>query len=243
VFLIKLIRIGFVTFRKALKAFFKSKFSNSNKFSNNFTDFFFKEMKLWGKKIVEISEIELEIEGIENLSENEKYIFVANHTNLLDIPVLIEAIPQNIHFMYKSSLQKVPMLGMALKISPFIPLIRENNKNAMSGIENATKLLDKSGSVIIFPEGSRSETGELAQFKRGAFLIASKSNKKIVPVSIIGIEKILPKNQKFRINKGKVLVIINKAIEKIPENRTEMMNFINNLNDFMKNQIENRKIF
>ena len=213
------------------------------KFSNNSSEIFFKEMKLWASEIVKATGTEIQIQGLENINKNETYIYIANHTNLLDIPVLIKAIPDNIHFMYKESLQKVPMLGFALKNSPFIPIVRENIKNSMEGINKSVESLKNSGSVIIFPEGSRSKTGELAPFKRGAFMIASKAEKKIIPITIIGIEKILPADNQLRLTKGIVKVIINKPIEKLSENRTEMMNTIQNLHLFFAEQIKNEKKF
>jgi len=93
--------------------------------------------------------------------------------------------------MYRKSLQKVPVLGLALKISPCIPIIREDSINAMSSVEKAKNSLSNT-SVILFPEGTRNYTGIVGHFKRGAFLLAQKSNKKIVPISICGVEKIAP---------------------------------------------------
>jgi 1-acyl-sn-glycerol-3-phosphate acyltransferase len=132
------------------------------------------------------------VSGIENIDENEKYIYIANHTNLIDIPIAVKALQHdNINFVYRESLQKVPMLGLALRKSPFIPIVRENSKNAMASVEKANNIL-KNASVIMFPEGTRSYTGETGKFKRGAFLLATMSNKKIVPISIAGVELITP---------------------------------------------------
>jgi len=137
---------------------------------------------------------EVIVTGTENLSKDENYIYIANHTNLIDIPILVKALQNdNINFMYRQSLQKIPMLGLALKISPFIPIVRESSKNAMQSVEQASNTL-LNASVIMFPEGTRNYTGEVAKFKRGAFLLAQISKKKIVPISISGVEKITPPN-------------------------------------------------
>lgn len=208
------------------------------KFADNPKDIFSKEMKIWAKNTLKHLKINVQVQGCENISENETYIYIANHTNLIDIPILVEAIPDNIHFMYKQSLQKVPVLGTALKASPFVPIVRENNKNAMNGINKSIEALQNTGSVIVFPEGTRSKTGELATFKRGAFAIASKSNKKIVPISIKGVEKIMPPNNNWRINKGTVRVIINKPIEKLPEERNEQIRIINEIHSLIEQQLK-----
>jgi len=199
--------------------------------------FFFKEMSKWASGILRATGTEVVVRGAENIAPNETYIYVANHTNYIDIPILVKAIPDKIHFMYRASLQKVPMLGLALKTSPFIPIVRENNKNAMDGINKAVASLNNSGSVILFPEGTRSKTGELAPFKRGAFLIASKSNKKIIPVSIVGVEKICPPDKNLHFNKGQVIVTINKPIESLSEERNELSQQINSLHAFISEQI------
>jgi 1-acyl-sn-glycerol-3-phosphate acyltransferase len=206
------------------------------------SSFFFKEMDKWANGILRATGTEVIVRGMKNIAPNETYIYIANHTNYIDIPILVKAIPDKIHFMYRASLQKVPMLGIALKTSPFIPLVPENSKNAMAGINRAISSLNDSGSVILFPEGTRSKTGELAPFKRGAFLIASKSNKKIIPVSVVGVEKICPPNKNLQFNKGRVIVTINKPIESLSEERNELSQQINSLHAFINEQINSTRI-
>ena len=211
-------------------------------FLKNKNDFFFSEMKKWANEVLKSMETEVVVRGTENISPDETYIFIANHTGYIDIPILVKAIPDNIHFMYRKSLEKIPMLGLALKTSPFIPIVRENNKNAMKGVEKAVESLQNSGSIILFPEGTRSKNGELLPFKRGAFLIASKSQKTIIPITVVGVEKIFPSDKKFYFRKGKIIVTINPPIEKLSDERNQLMQQINSLEAFYQEQIKFVKI-
>jgi 1-acyl-sn-glycerol-3-phosphate acyltransferase len=128
------------------------------------------------------------------------------------------------------------MLGLALKTSPFIPIVREKGKNSMAGIDKATEILKDSGSVILFPEGTRSKNGTIAKFKRGAFLIASKSKKKIVPVTVDGVERIMPQHQKIQLEKGTVYVTINKPIDYIPQDKTQLTLLMEDIRQLMITQ-------
>jgi len=194
-------------------------------------------IKAWGMETINTVGIKLIVEGRENVKSGESYVYIANHTSLLDIPILIEAIPDYIHFMYKYELEKVPILGYGLRNSPFIPIKRENPKDAMSSINEAAEAINKTGSVVLFPEGTRSTTGEVGIFKRGAFVLASKTKKKIIPIAIIGVDKILPP-KKFNINSGNVKVIIYPPVAEIPENRLEMKKILIELNNKIANSVK-----
>ena len=112
---------------------------------------------------------------------------------------------------------------------PYIAIKRENPKEARAGLDEAIAAFRENASILIFPEGTRSETGELGEFKRGAFLLAKESGKKIVPVGISGTKDILPKGS-LQFNKGDVFVRIGKPIEyKQDMNRVEEKSFINDL--------------
>lgn len=201
---------------------------------------YFKFIQKWGKQMVKTANIQLEVQGQEHINPNETYVYIANHSSLFDIPILLVAIPDYIHFMYKVELEKVPFLGYGLKHSPFIAIKRDNPKDAMSSIDEAAKAIVNTGSVILFPEGSRSETGEVGTFKRGAFLLASKTKKKIIPIAICGSEKIMP-TKTFKIRPGKVTVFIGEAIEKISEDNSEMKKELKQINEKIAKIVINHK--
>jgi len=230
----KIIRIALITTFRAIKVVLRG-IVNKQK-----GDYFYEEMKKWANELLKIMEIEVIVKGTENINEN-NYIYLCNHTNYIDIPILIKALAADkINFVYRKSLQKVPMLGFALKHSPFIPISRENISK--TSISQANKTLN-SGSIIIFPEGTRSKTGDINVFKRGAFSIAVLSKKSIVPIAISGVEKVTPPDKKLKINKGKIIVEICPPIKELPEEKEQLLKIISDMrNEIIAKKNENGRL-
>ncbi len=174
-------------------------------------DYFYNTAKKWGLSILRIAGVKLEIIGMENVNPDENYVFVSNHSSLFDIPVLQYALPCNFRIVYKRELEKIPFFGYVLIKSPYIGIVREDSKDAMKGMKQAIEDFQKGASVLLFPEGTRSKDGNLQDFKRGAFMLASKSQKPIVPVTIVGSNKILPKGH-YSFEEGLVKVIIHQPV-------------------------------
>jgi len=174
-------------------------------------DVFYKNSHSWGRILLKVCGVSIQIVGIENIQLGITYIYVSNHSSLFDIPVVLGMIPDNIRIMYKKELEKIPFMGWALKSSPFISVNRSDPRNAMAGLEEALKSVQEDVSVVIFPEGTRSKDGSLGAFKRGAFVLASRSGKTIIPITIVGTNKILPSNS-FDFTRGQVKLIIGKPI-------------------------------
>ncbi|MFT5642196.1 MAG: 1-acyl-sn-glycerol-3-phosphate acyltransferase, partial [Cyclobacteriaceae bacterium] len=153
--------------------------------------------------------VSLEIRGKENLSNDESYVFVANHLSYLDIPVLFRAIPHGLHFVAKKELKFVPFIGWYMFATGMIFVDRSNRQKAIASLDRAGKLIKKGRDVLMFPEGTRSRTGNVAAFKKGPFMLASKADIAVVPVAVIGTDKVMsPKSfvikpYKVKINIGK----------------------------------------
>ncbi len=148
----------------------------------------------WSKKILNIFNVRINSIGLENLDSKQTYILAANHSSLFDIPILFVTFKDfNFIIIYKKELEKIPIFGRSLKVSPFVSINRSEPREAMKSIEQTLAQMSENDCPIIFPEGTRSENGELGEFKRGTFLLASKSLKPIVPIAIVGSSGILPK--------------------------------------------------
>lgn len=210
-FYYKLLCIGVVVFYYGIKSMFADKSKHEAAFH--------KVAKQWGDKILKIANVHLEVIGKENLDEQGNYVFTANHASMFDIPISMLAIDNPFRIIYKQELERIFIFGSVMKKSPYIPIIRENSKNAMAGVQQAIEAVKNGTSVLIYPEGTRSEDGNLGEFKRGGFMLASRSGKPIVPVTIVNSVNILPKGQ-LDFKGGKVKVIIDNPIE-IPENITK----------------------
>lgn len=168
--------------------------------------------KLWAKTLLWISGVQVETIGLENIDKSENYIFVSNHLSNFDIPVLMANLPGQVRIVFKKELAKIPIFGWQLRIGPYILIDRQNPSRAMESLEIAKKKIQKGASVILFAEGTRSHDGNILPFKRGAFTLATRSGKKIIPVTIKGTYEILPK-KKLEIKPGKVKLIIDKPIQ------------------------------
>ena len=169
--------------------------------------------KIFGFGILTISGIKVKVTGRENLNRDTAYVFASNHLSLFDIPVLQYWVPNNFGFIFKKELAKIPVFGWQLYLGPHIIIDRKNPEKAMKSIERAKKHLTKRGiSVLLFPEGTRSKTGEIQSFKRGAFHLAARVGFPVVPVTIEGTQNLL-KKKPFRINSGTVSLHFDKPIE------------------------------
>ncbi len=152
-----------------------------------------------------IAGVKVNCTGMNNLDKNSAYIFVSNHASYFDIPILMKAIPNNVRFIYKDSLTKIPVLGWGMYLGQYIPINRDNARDAMKSLKNAAIKIFRGISVVIFPEGTRSSDGKAGEFKRGMFVLADEAKVPLVPTAIIGSNGIMPRG-KFEIKSGNVEV-------------------------------------
>jgi len=171
--------------------------------------------RLWCKGLLKILNIKIEIIKEKELPKN-IYVFMSNHQSQLDIPVLEKILePYNIRFLAKKSLFKIPFFGWGIKALGYVPVERKDPKEGLKSVLACIEKLKKGISLVIFPEGTRSPTGELLPFKLGGFVIPLKSKVNVVPISIWGTRNILPKGALWFKNPSnkKVWVYIGKPIE------------------------------
>lgn len=197
---------------------------------------FYEHSRKWSKRLLDFSGVKLKISGLENVNKNETYIFISNHCSLFDIPLLFLSIPVDTRIIYKQELEKIPIFGYMLKKSPLIAVKRDDPRKAFESIQKSLDSIKEDVSVIIFPEGTRSRTGDLGEFRRGAFNLATRSGKLIIPITIIGSNKIIPKG-KLTLDRGEVTIIFSppmKSPEK-PSSRDEKEMMIATRNIIKKN--------
>ena len=173
---------------------------------------FYKIAAWWGRLSARLFGISIEVIGQDNYSPDQHYLVISNHAGMADIPLLLGTMKLNLRFMAKEELGKIPLFGRALKQAGYVMIKRGQNRDALNSLFEATEVLKKGHSLHIFPEGTRSATGELLPFKRGAFRVAMKGGAPVLPVTIIGSHLITPKKS-LKINKGTIKVIIDKPIQ------------------------------
>ena len=121
------------------------------------------------------------------------YVVVANHESFVDM-VLLSHLPTEMKYLSKIEILKIPVLGQLMRLSRDIPLVRGDAKSGIAALKIAQERLDQKTSVLIFPEGSRSKTGELREFSAGAFKLAIEGGHPILPLAIYGTRDCLEKH-------------------------------------------------
>lgn len=132
------------------------------------------------------------IEGEENIQTDENYVMISNHQSMIDIFILYQ-IKHQFKWVAKASLFKTPFFGQALALNNYIKLERTNRSSMLKMMRHANRVLRDYCSVMIFPEGTRSMTGEMGNFKDGAFKLALESGKRILPIVLDRTVNSLPK--------------------------------------------------
>ncbi len=166
----------------------------------------------WSAGLLFASGVSVEKRFEAPLDASKGYVFMANHQSIFDIPLLIHTLPGQTRFLAKRSLFLIPIFGWAIAAGGFVPVDRKNRASARKTFEAALDRLRRGSSILIFPEETRSMTGQLLPFKRGGFLIALKSGYPIVPVAVRGTLEVQNKKS-LLIRPGRVRVVYGAPID------------------------------
>lgn len=160
------------------------------------------------RNLARLCGVRVHVRGLENL-KNEPYVFVSNHQSHFDIAILLGYLPGQNRFAAKKELFKEPVLGMVMRTMGMIPIDREDPSLA---IDRLKRLRDDGHSLIIFPEGTRSQSGQLLPFKKGPFVAAIQLGLPVVPVACRGTAAIMPKGGYLSILPGDVELVVMEPI-------------------------------
>ena len=137
--------------------------------------------------------VKVKVKGRENIDKNTSYIFVANHQGAFDIFSIYGYLDHNFKWLMKKSLEKIFMVGGACRRAGHIFVDDTKLSAIRKTIQDAEDTLKDGMSLVIFPEGSRSWDGKMIPFKRGAFMLASEFKLPVVPVTIDGSFRVMPR--------------------------------------------------
>jgi|WetSurMetagenome_2_1015567.scaffolds.fasta_scaffold00230_11 1-acyl-sn-glycerol-3-phosphate acyltransferase len=179
-------------------------------FSNRLARYF---AHLWCVHLVALGGIRLTVEGAEKLAANQRYVFVANHQSYLDIPVLYSGLRFALSFIAKKELFFIPFFGWGIAAIGHIWIDRDNARAARASITRAISMLTRKNiCLVLFPEGTRSVSGELGEFKRGSFTLALEAGVPVVPLTIRGTREILPKHSGF-LRPGAATIVVGDPVQ------------------------------
>ena len=167
---------------------------------------------LWARMLLTLTGTRVEVIGRENVLRDRPQIFMANHQSDFDILIVLANIPGQFRWIAKKELFKIPIFGKAMKNAGYIEIDRQDRAKAMQSLDEAAQKIREGKSVVTFPEGTRSKDETVRPFKQGMFHLAIKAGVPIVPVSIIGASKIMPK-RKLLVKPGRITMVIDRPVD------------------------------
>lgn len=185
----------------------------------------------WSRSVLWFLLIPIKVTGKENVDPKQSYVFVANHQSFLDVFAVYGWLPNNFKWLMKKEIRKVPFVGTACAVAGHIFVDRSNPRAALQSMDHIKKELVDGISTVIFPEGTRTKTGEMGRFKQGAFKIAMDMGLPVVPLSLGGFFKAMPSGQAFANPRTRVSLHIGKPID------ISQFNDINEAMEYLRNEI------
>jgi len=149
--------------------------------------------------------------GFENLDKDRPYIYIVNHQGYFDIFALLAGLRVDYKFILKKELMSVPILGYMMGKLNYISIDRFDIRKAVKSMDGAVDMVRSGTSILMFPEGTRTEDGNVKEFKKGAFQVALKSGCALVPIAISGSMDIVPKGS-LHVNRGTIRLNIGSPI-------------------------------
>jgi 1-acyl-sn-glycerol-3-phosphate acyltransferase len=190
----------------------------------------------WAKGVLYVCGVKVHVKGLENVESRIPRIYLTNHQSAFDIFALLAFLPVHFKFMLKKQLMKIPLFGVAMRRAGYIGIDRDDPRKAAKSMRDAAERIKNGASVVIFPEGTRSMDGEIQDFRPGAFHLALKAGCDVVPITMNGSYRIMPKKS-FRINKGSFAMRIGNPIPAKEYSKKDMVKLMGLVRDTMIRQM------
>lgn len=174
--------------------------------------------KLWSWAICRMLLLPIHVEGRENIRPEQSYVFVANHQGPMDIFLIYGFLNRNFKWMMKKALRRIFLVGYACERAHHIFVDKSGPKKIQRTIDNARLTLQNGTSLVVFPEGSRTFTGHMGRFRKGAFQLADELRLPVVPITIDGSFDVLPRTKGFNfVSYHPMRLIIHRPIPPKPQ--------------------------
>ncbi len=172
----------------------------------------FRPASMWGRLWCVLAGVKVDVSGRDNIDPGTSYVFVANHQGAYDIFSIYGYLRHNFRWMMKQSLRRIPFVGFSCKVSGQVFVDNSSPSAIRRTMHAAEKQLAKGRSVVVFPEGSRTPDGRLHAFKRGAYTLAVEFGLPVVPVTIDGAYRVMPRTA-WLPRPGRITLTIHKPIQ------------------------------
>lgn len=196
----------------------------------------FRIASLWAKIFCILSLVRVTVTGRENIDKETSYVFVANHQGYYDIFSVYGYLRHNFKWMMKKSLRKIWLVGYTCDRMGHIFVDRSSPSAVRRTIETAEKQLRHGMSIVVFPEGARTFTGKMGPFKKGAYQLALEFNLPLVPVTIDGAFKVLPRTRVLP-RPGHIRLTIHQPIA-APDNEAERTDVMDKTRDIIASALQ-----
>ena len=167
--------------------------------------------KWWSRLWCAIHFVRIKVQGREKVDRATSYVFVANHQGAYDIFTVYGYLGHPFKWMMRKGITNIPLVGTACRAAGHILVDTKSAGGLRHTIEDAEKKLGKGMSLVVFPEGRRTDTGEMGVFKPGAFRLALEFGLPIVPITIDGSYRVMPRNT-FNVTPGTITLTLHEPI-------------------------------
>ena len=178
----------------------------------------------WSRDILSAAGTPVVASGLEQIPRDQPVMYASNHSSMFDVWALFATLPGSVRFVAKRELFRIPILGRAMLAVGHVPIDRAARKSAFEAYDEAARMIRGGTSVLVFPEGTRSPTGELLPFKNAPFGLAIAAQVPIVPVYVHHTFEILPKGA-WRLRPQPIRLVVGPPIPTAglrPENRERL---------------------
>jgi 1-acyl-sn-glycerol-3-phosphate acyltransferase len=150
--------------------------------------------QVWSRMIARTAGARVRVHGSQHIQPGASYVFLSTHQSYMDIPVMLGYLPAQLRIAAKKEIFRIPFLGWHMRRAGHISIDRSSTSDAVASLRQATQGIRNGTCAFLFPEGTRSRDGALQPFKKGGFKLAMQSGVPIIPVTITGTRRILPRD-------------------------------------------------
>lgn len=192
---------------------------------------------IWARVVAWATPVRVRVVGREHIDPDQSYVIVSNHLSHYDVLTLYGWLEIDFKWVMKKELKKLPMIGYACHKLDHIFIDRANRAAAIASLNEARQNLSAGTSILFFPEGTRSRSGHLMRFKKGAFKMAVDLDLPILPVALVGTRDVMPADS-WHVFPGQVFLIFHPPVATDEYNDDTMDRLMENVRETIQTSLD-----